>query len=187
MTSLNQSATQQFDYCWHPLKRVAKQRIPKALWPWLAQTASLTHCLRQAGHLEVQVLEDCWGKATHREQRRLGLHPREAVRVRTVLLHVDGIPVVYGRSIIPARSLRGHWRFLTHLGSKPLGGYLYRQTRQTRSRIEITRLPAGILSHRTEALWARRSVFYGYGPGVLVNEAFFPEIDTLQPPKLTYE
>ena len=182
MTLMNPSAAQQFDYRWSPVHQINKVKVPKNLWPWLVTQDSLTAKLKSVGTLTVEVIEDSWGTPTGRERKRLSLRPREAARIRTVLLKVDGIIVIYARSIIPARSIKGHWRQVKHLKDKPLGGYLFQHKALTRSSIEVTQLPKRMFPNQPDALWARRSVFQQFGPGILVNEAFFDEINQLKPP-----
>lgn len=180
MTLINSSAAQQFDYRWSAIHQISKVKIPKNLWPWLVTQDSLTAKLQSLGTLTVDVIEDAWGTPTVRERKRLKLRPRDAARIRTVLLKVDGEAVIYARSIIPARSLKGHWRHVKHLKNKPLGGYLFQHRALSRSRIEVTQLPKRLFPNQPNALWARRSVFHQFGPGILVNEAFFDEINQLK-------
>lgn len=182
MTLMNTSAAQQFDYRWSPIHQISKVKIPKNVWPWLITQDSLTAKLKSLGILTVDVLEDSWGIPTVRERKRLTLRPREAARIRTVLLKVDGEAVIYARSIIPARSLKGHWRQVKYLKDKPLGGYLFQHKALSRSSIEVTQLPKRMFPSQPNALWARRSVFHQFGPGILVNEAFFDEINQLKTP-----
>lgn len=182
MVHMNHAATRQLDYRWHPIHRVNKADIPASLWPWLVTQASLTAKLQSMGKLSVHVLEDSWGMPTHRERKRLKLRPRDAARIRTVLLKCDTKVVIYARSIIPARSLVRHWRRVKLLKEKPLGGYLFRYRGLSRSHIEVTQLPKNIFPEQANALWARRSVFHQFGPGILVNEAFFGDISDFKSP-----
>ncbi|ADZ93340.1 chorismate--pyruvate lyase family protein [Marinomonas mediterranea] len=179
MTLLNKNAARQFDYEWHALSCVNRQQIPSNILPWVSTPDSLTAKLQQAGSFKVEVISDYIGLPTQRERNRLNLHAREQARIRTVLLYCNHHVVIYGRSIIPLRSLRGHWRCLSKLADKPLGGYLFKNKQLSRSPIEVTQLPAGLMQNTEESLWARRSIFYGYGPGILVNEAFYPTIGQL--------
>ena len=176
MTLLNHKLTKQFDYRWHSIAQMRRSSIPKGIQPWLTTRFSITAKLRQAGHLRVEVLEDTWQSPSPRERLRLGLKSREMARVRSVILFVDNEPVVYARSIIPARSLKGAWRYLPYLDNRPLGGYVYKSKALRRSQTEVVKLPAGLIQNCPEPLWARRSVFMEYGPGILVNEAFYPAI-----------
>ncbi|SBS31074.1 Chorismate pyruvate-lyase [Marinomonas aquimarina] len=177
MSLLNLKLAQQFDYRWHSIEQVSRVTIPKNILPWLTTSHSITAKLRQAGQLRVEVLSDGWQTPSPRERLRLGLKSREVARVRTVILYVDDTPVVYARSIIPARSLKGAWRYLPYLGNRPLGGYVYKSKALRRSQTEVVKLPAGLIQNCDQPLWARRSVFIEYGPGILVNEAFYPAIE----------
>lgn len=176
MSLLNQEITKQFDYRWHTIAQIRSTNIPKDIQPWLTTRFSITAKLRHAGHLRVEVLEDSWQSPSPRERLRLGLKTREQARVRSVILFVDDEAVVYARSIIPARSLKGVWRYLPYLDNRPLGGYVYKSKALRRSQTEIAKLPSGLIQNCDEPLWARRSVFLEYGPGILVNEAFYPAI-----------
>lgn len=176
MTLLDSKRMRQFDYRWHSLSQVHRSGIPKAIYPWLKTRHSMTTKLRQAGILTVEVLADTWHSPSPRERIRLRLKLREKARVRSVILKVNDEPVIYARSIIPARSLKGAWRFLPFLGNRPLGGYVYQSKRLKRSAIEVVKLPQGLILNADQPLWARRSTFIEYGPGVLVNEAFYPSI-----------
>ncbi len=176
MNLLDSKKTQQLDYRWHAIAQVRRSAIPKDIFPWLITRFSITAKLRHAGKLRVEVLEDRWQSPTPRERIRLRLKARETARVRSVILYLDNEPVVYARSIIPARSLKGPWRYLPYLGNQPLGGYVYQSKALRRSPTEVVKLPAGLIQNSHEALWARRSVFIEFGPGILVNEAFYPAI-----------
>lgn len=179
MILMDPKLTQQFDYRWHTIRQVRRSSIPKNIRPWLTTKHSITSKLKQIGQLTVEVLDDSWQAPSPRERLRLKLKSREQARVRTVILSVDGVPVVYARSIIPARSLKGSWRYLPRLSNRPLGGYVYKSRSLKRSATEVVKLPAGLVQNSRASLWARRSAFIEYGPGILVNEAFYPAIEEL--------
>lgn len=176
---LNHQATKQFDYQWHSVRQAQSAKVHPIVWSWLTEPGSITARLERMGKLTVQVIRDSWGQATPREQRCLHLRPREAVRVREVVLRFHDVPVIYARSIIPARSLVGHWRRLPKLGNRPLGGYLFRNRTLVRGPIEIAQLPSTLFHQVCEPVWARRSVFYHLQQGILVSEAFLPAILSL--------
>ncbi|MBM6550595.1 chorismate--pyruvate lyase family protein [Marinomonas ostreistagni] len=181
MNLINHNLSRRFDYRWHTIHQIQRRQIPKHIRPWLTTQHSITAKLRHIGELSVDVIEDRWQAPSPRERTRLQLKPREMARVRTVILRVNDVPVVYARSIIPARSIKGSWRYLPHLDNRPLGGYVYKAKALRRSPTEITQLPAGLIENCDQALWARRSIFQQYGPGILVNEAFYPAIADFTP------
>ncbi|MFT2110568.1 chorismate--pyruvate lyase family protein [Marinomonas sp. 2405UD68-3] len=182
---LNFNATQQFDYHWQPLSQARTDTIPRYLKRWLSEPGSLTALLESVGKLSVEVIQDTWGKPTQRERWTLELRPREAVRVREVILKVDGLAVIYARTIIPAKALVGHWRYLSKLKKQSLGGYLFKNKALIRSPIEIALLPKTFFHHIDDDVWARRSVFKQYNRRVLVSEAFLPSIAQLPIKKQT--
>lgn len=176
---LNFSATQQFDYHWQPLSQARMDTIPNKIKFWLRETGSLTALLSNAGVLSIDVINDGWGQPTQRERKVLSLRAREAARVREVVLKVNGTPMIYARSIIPARALVGHWRHLSKLKNQSLGGFLFQDKQLVRGPIEIVSLPNNLFHEVNESVWARRSIFKQYNRGVLVSEAFLPAITKL--------
>ncbi|WP_240009581.1 chorismate--pyruvate lyase family protein [Marinomonas algicola] len=176
---LNFSVTKQFDYHWQPLSQARMDSIPNNLKFWLRETGSLTALLERLGILSIEVINDGWGQPTQRERKALSLRAREATRVREVILNINGTPMIYARSIIPASALIGHWRHLSQLKSQSLGGFLFKDKKLVRSPIEIVSLPSNVFNNVNEAVWARRSIFKQYNKGVLVSEAFLPAITTL--------
>jgi chorismate--pyruvate lyase len=91
---------------------------------WLTHTQSLTSRIKsRCKHFQVQVLFEGEDVLVPIESRLLGV--RGSSRAREVLLIADGHPVVWARTVVPSRALRGPWFFLRGLGSKPLGARLF--------------------------------------------------------------
>jgi chorismate--pyruvate lyase len=180
---------------------------------WLTGEGSLTQRLKRAsGRFEVVRLAQRRGGASSDEvdcirprssggpglqgQRnvRRGAPRRLDVLAREVLLVCDGSPTVFAHSVIDAAALRGRWRWLAGLGSRPLGEALFRdpQVRRGPLRFRQLRAPdrrylraAAELSARglpvPHVLWARRSVFGAGGRQLLVTEVFLPAVASLAP------
>jgi chorismate--pyruvate lyase len=163
-----------------------------ALLPWLRDAGSLTARIRaRCSRFAVQVV--CQElAAVHRDEALLlGLRPGERAWVREVLLVADGRPVVFARSVLPPRNVRGAWNLFHGIGSRPLGQALFsdpaisrlplacrhldgRDARYHRARAALIRYAPAQSLPRT--LWARRSVFLLRGSALMVSEAFLPEI-----------
>ena len=166
--------------------------LPAGLLPWLRDAGSLTARIRaRCRRFAVQVV--CQKLATvHRDEALLlGLRPGERAWVREVLLVADGRPVVFARSLLPPRNVRGAWNLFHGIGSRPLGQALFsdpairrlplacrrldgRDARYHRARAALTGYAPAQSLPRT--LWARRSVFLLRGRALMVSEAFLPEI-----------
>jgi len=165
---------------WRPLDRRHLARLPPWLAPWLGDPGSLTARLQQryGGRLEVRPLSQRRVALTRDEGRLLDLPRGRRVRLREVLLCVDGRPRVYAHSLLPDASLRGRMYPLARLGQRPLGAWLFSQPDLLRDHMDHARvpLPAILGSECASAgpghAWARRSRFRVAGLPILVTEAF---------------
>ncbi|HVK99710.1 MAG TPA: chorismate lyase [Dongiaceae bacterium] len=152
-------------------------RIPRAYRSWLLDPGSLTRRLirESDGHFRVQVLRQGFLSAYPEERRQLGLELGEWPFVREVALRCHDTPWVFARTLIPAATLQGPAKALTHLGTKPLGAVLFNDPRVRRGPIAVCRLRGSQLGEawREEGeIWGRRSCFYLAGLPLLVSEYF---------------
>lgn len=160
--------------------RHARTGVPAQWRPWLFDQGSLTARLvaRSGGDFCVQVLAQRWALPTAAERRALGLGLRQRALIREVLLRGRGQPWVYARSVLPPALLRGRYRFLTHLGGRPLGALLFRDPRLRRGPIAVAKCPVPPLPELRGSTglgaWQRRSLFYLGGRPLLVAEMFLP-------------
>lgn len=102
---------------------------------------------------------------------------------RDVLLMDGEVPVVYAHSVLRADDLRGPWRAISRMGTRPLGAALFADPRIERQPLHFRRLHRGhplycaaMAATRADLppLWARRSAFCLQGAPLLVTEAFLP-------------
>lgn len=156
---------------------VPPYRVPRTFRDWLLDPGSLTRRLvrESGGHFRVQVLRQGFLPAYPEERRELGLEWREWPFVREVALRCHDTPWVFARTLIPAATLKGPARALTHLGTKPLGAVLFNDPRVRRGPIAVSRLNGARLGRSWTAegeIWGRRSCFYLAGLPLLVSEYF---------------
>lgn len=143
------------------------------LQEWVLATESLTERL-------VSVTD---GFAVHLiQQSALPLHTSEISAlqdddyvVREVVLHDDGTPLVFARSVIPQCLCQGEF---VGLGNQPLGKILFNDTRFVRQPFSLTRIAQhsqfASAWDATEDLVGRRSVFTYADSQLLVAEVFLP-------------
>lgn len=134
----------------------------------------------------MRVLDEGWQRPRLDEAQILGM-PKAAVGwVRQVQLLCDGEPWVFARTIIPATTLTGEQRQLTHLGNRPLGAFLFADPGMRRGPVELACILPGqaMFKCATEDLagspggiWGRRSVFQVGGKPLLVTEVFLPAVE----------
>ncbi|WP_245932355.1 chorismate--pyruvate lyase family protein [Isoalcanivorax indicus] len=160
---------------WQPLARV---RAPAPMADWLADTGSLTHRLRQLGQFSVLPLRQRIAAPAPQEARLLQQPPRHAALIREVCLHVDGVPVVYARSVLPLTSLTGANRVLGHMARRSLGAELFRRPRARRCAVWAATFPPGALpvAAGDTPVWGRQSLFRKRGKPLLVAEVFLPAL-----------
>ncbi len=154
--------------------------------PWLIDDGSLTARLKaRYADFSVQPVVLEYAKAFRDEAEKLGPKAYQTALIREVLLMGNGQPAVFAHSVLPRASLRGQWRILGKLGSKPLGEALFANPRVKRTALEYKKLSAcSPISMRVPehiqikgaVLWARRSLFKLGRAKILVTEVFLPHI-----------
>lgn len=94
--------------------------------------------------------------------------------VREVLLICQGRPWVFARTVMPRTTASRAGRYLTKLGTRPLGEALFRDSRVKRG--QLTATPVKISDHSgTYSGWGRYSQFYINSDPLLVSEYFLSE------------
>lgn len=159
---------------------------PNPLHRWLTDRGSLTSRIkahfpafnlkRLGQSLQVPHPDEC---------RHMGFRAGELAVVREVLLKSNDTPLVFAHSIAARRDVRGVWRGLSRLGSRPLAEMLFNDPTVARLPMEYHRIDARhplfqrslvVAPHHAKSLWARRSVFVKHGRPLLVTEVFLPGI-----------
>lgn len=169
LTSMN------FDVRWTDLRRVTRLHAPLCWQRWLTDRASLTQHLLNAsnGKFRVEVVRQGWARPTRSEAQTLGIPIRQLALIREVHLLGNDQVWVYARSIIPASTMTGRERQLSHVGNRSLGSILFSDPTMHRGPLQISRLQ---LSNQ-QTVWARRSKFFLSGKPLLVCEVFLPALE----------
>ena len=169
LTSMN------FDVRWTGLRRVTRLHAPQCWQRWLTDRASLTQHLITASqdHFRVEVVRQGWARPTRSEAQELGIPMRQLALIREVHLLGNDQVWVYARSIIPASTITGRERQLSHVGNRSLGTILFTDPTMRRGPLQITRLK---LTNQ-QKVWARRSTFFLSGKPLLVCEVFLPALE----------
>ena len=166
------------------------QPVSPALRRWLKAPGSLTARLRDLGTVHLEVMSQGTRRLWPAERRLL---KQSSGHVREVILCVDGQALVWARSITSQRALKGPWKALKGLGSRPLAELLFSHARVRRGRLArhawqrtgpeqararrdwhrvARRLPPG--RQGAAPGWARQSVFWHHGLPLRVMESFSP-------------
>lgn len=154
---------------------------------WLTEPDSLTaRCEGACRQFRIRVLGQGQGSPTPDEMKLFRLRPGQRTWIREVLLECDGVPVIYGHTVLPLAPRGRLTRWLAGLGSRSLGSLLFSHPGFCRGPIEFRRLdrrhPLFARAARaagpgdTACFWARRSTHSLDGQTVLVTEVFLPSI-----------
>ncbi|MDT8990386.1 chorismate lyase [Curvibacter sp. APW13] len=153
---------------------------------WLQVGGSLTAQLRRFGSVRIVVLHE--GLQALWPQERRDLHVACGY-VREVLILVNERPAVWARSATLPHAVKGPWRALANLGSRPLAELLFHDRSISRSALRCEPVPCCSLDaghirramvHLPQGLariaprWARSSVFSRHGLPLRVYESFAP-------------
>lgn len=158
--------------------------------PWLTYRHSLTRRIGERSRgFRVELVGQFFRFPNEDEYRALGRPSHRLAFVREVLLHANGTPVVMAHSIVGRRDLRGAWRSVAGLGTRPLAAVLFADRRVSREAFEYARVDArhplwrrarALVGRDFPALWARRSLFRLRGRPLMVTEVFLPPLKELR-------
>lgn len=172
---------------WHA--HVNHVNAPGWARPWLVDTASMTAKL-VARSERFRVRRLCQERAPGNadECALVALPRRMQVQQREVLLECDGVPVVFGHTVVPLSATTHDWPFFGTLGERSLGTTLFGDPRVARGRLEYARLRAGHpLMRRArlatglefDVLFARRCLYRRRNGLLLVTELLLPAVAAL--------
>ena len=129
--------------------------VATRLGQWLSAPGSLTARLRRLGTVRVEVLDQGRRRLWPQERRALGC---SIGHVREVVLRIDERPAVWARSSVPVRAVKGPWRAIRGLGTRPLAELLFTHRAVRRGPLQALRLLAhGPASAHMARQWARLS------------------------------
>ncbi|MBB5017857.1 chorismate--pyruvate lyase [Chitinivorax tropicus] len=159
---------------------------PRRLRPWLNERGSLTaRLISHSKQFCVEVIEQRLKPVQHDEARLVKLNARRKGLVREVVLRCNGVPAVFGHTVVCPQHLRRTWRFLARLGNRSLGSVLFANPLVVRQPLHFQRIDrrhplyrrmATLFPDLPPTLWARRSVFLLKHSPMLVTEVFLPAV-----------
>lgn len=154
---------------------MTSQKPSEALQAWLLDSGSFIQRLKQNNlRPQIVVLRQAWLLPEPAEAVCLNLGSRQAVFVREVEIREGRRPLMFARTVIPAKALTGRERLLAHLGTRSLGSVLFSYPDLVRSPFDFTlcRLP----QYASSELWERQSVFTINAKLILLREIYLPDL-----------
>ena len=171
---------------WH--RKAASVGAEGAMRGWLETKGSLTaRLVAHSDAFRVRRLHQQVALCSLEEAARVALPRRERVWEREVLLCCDGVPVVFGHTVVPMSATASDWPLFSALGEQSLGSTLFYDPKVVRGPLEFARLRAGhpLLARVRTALGAelgnnefhaRRCVYRRHQGLLMVTEVFLPAV-----------
>jgi len=157
-------------------------QIESKLKFWLLDMKSLSYRIRNIAKLEIVPIQARTSKIFLNENKIFGFKKSEHLYLREVLIYADKLPIMYARTILPSRCLRGFWHKIRKLNNKPLADIVFRTNHINRSRFkfkkpsindDFTKRIATFDLKNTNILATRQSIFKNRNEKVLLTEVFF--------------
>lgn len=167
---------------------------PARMREWLTADGSLTaRLVAHSQAFRVQRLRQHSGLCLADEAAAIGMRRPGRVWEREVLLRCDGVPVVFGHTVVATPCSAADWPLFSGLGERSLGSTLFKDPLVRRGELEFARLRAGHpLVRRALAAaggeeqavyYARRCLYRRRNGTLLVTEVFLPQVTRLTPNK----
>ncbi|EJF78682.1 Chorismate--pyruvate lyase [Candidatus Bartonella washoeensis] len=138
--------------------------VPASINDWLMELGSMTRRLENhCTCIRIEPQRECFITRDKLKEESEHLPDSSHYWLREIILMGDNQPWLLGRTVIPQETLLEHNQALMHLGSKPLGHYLFNSGTLTRDYIHIG---------QQGALWARRSRLRLAKKPLLLTELF---------------
>ncbi|ESK41108.1 hypothetical protein P256_00093 [Acinetobacter nectaris CIP 110549] len=146
------------------------KNIPPYLYDWLYASGSLTQQLTRLAHgqFHVEPIHSSFERLKLRDSTWLKMPSYHTSWVREAFLFgCEDIPWVKAKSIFPILSLQKKARIFRHLGTKPIGFFLFQRTLPLCER-RVVYLNEG---------WTRQSCYTWHGCKFIVQETFLPAFE----------
>ncbi|NOT11135.1 MAG: chorismate lyase [Methylococcaceae bacterium] len=169
---------------WFQHRQGSRHGLPENVQSWTYEAGSLTQRLRDyyGNAVSVKILFHQWRIPFLSERRLLRVHEQHYCLTREVLLHAEGTPLLVARTIIPAKTVKGVHRNLSHLGNRPLGEVIFSYPKLERLEMDVALVEPSAWSRaaiETAAInqptWGRRTVYAIVHRQMLVSEFFLPD------------
>ena len=161
-------------------------KIENKLKYWLIDVKSLSYRIRNIAKLEIIPIKVRKIKLFLNEKKVFGYKKPEKFYLREVLIYADTLPIMYARTILPSKYLRGFWRNIKKLKNEPLANIVFNKKRILRSHFkfrkpsyndEFSKRIRGFGLEKTKIVAIRESSFQNKNQKVLLTEVFFSNFD----------
>ncbi|MDC6484708.1 chorismate lyase [Methylophilaceae bacterium] len=157
-------------------------QIDSKLKFWLLDVKSLSYRIRNIAKLEIIPVKKNVSNIFHNEKKVFGDIKSEHLYLREVLIYADKLPIMYARTVLPSKYLRGFWHKIKKLNNKPLADIVFEKKMIIRSDFKFKKPSNNDSFSRkikifnlknTKILATRQSTFRYKNEKALLTEVFF--------------
>ncbi|MDA9210727.1 chorismate lyase [Methylophilaceae bacterium] len=157
-------------------------KIDSKLKLWLLDMKSLSYRIRSIAKLEIIPVKTSVKNIFLNEKKELGNIKSEHLYLREVLIYADKLPIMYARTALPLKYLRGFWHKIKKLNNKPLADIVFERKMIKRSDFkfkkpsindEFSRKVTILNLKNIKILATRQSTFQNKNKKVVLTEVFF--------------
>ncbi len=151
-------------------QRIWISALPAELRPWLYASGSLTQQLTDLaqGQFHVEPIQEHFQRLSFANAKWMQMPHQHTSWVRESYLYgSEQSPWVKAKSIFPILSLQKKARIFQHIGTKPIGWFLFQRTNPLCQR-RVVLLDEG---------WTRQSCYTWHGCKFIVQETFLPAFE----------
>ena len=155
---------------------------------WLLDMKSLSYRIRNIAKLEIIPIETRVSNIFLHEKKMFGYRKSEHLYLREVLIYADKSPIMYARTVLPSKYLRGFWHKIKKLNNRPLADIVFEKKIIIRSKFKFKK-PSNndnfskkikkLNLKNTKILATRQSTFKNKNEKAVLTEVFFNNFEKL--------
>ena len=164
-------------------------KIGVNLNPWVKDKGSLSNKIINIMPFRIKELKGRHIKAFNDEKVFFQKKNTGDLYIREALIFADKLPIVYARTVIPKKYLRGFWGRVKNLKNSPLSEIVFNKKYILRSNFvfknlsdndELTKRLNAYKIFERGRIMARKSVFNHRGQKALLTEVFLSSIEGIE-------
>ena len=153
---------------------------------WLLDMKSLSYRIRNIAKLEIIPVDSRGSNIFLDEKKVFDNKKSEHLYLREVLIYADKLPIMYARTVLPSKYLRGFWHKIKKLKNKPLADIVFDRKMIIRSDFKFkkpsindnfSRKIKMLNLKKTKILATRQSTFMNKNEKAVLTEVFFNNLE----------
>ena len=158
---------------------------------WVKNKSSLTDRIKKIANLKIRLVANNYKNKNLllSEKNFFPLHKAENIFLREVIIFANGVPIMYARTILPRKYLRGYWNDIKKLNTNSLSRIVYENPSIKRSNFlylapslnnKILKKINSFKMDSKNLVIGRQSYFEYKRKNILLTEYFFEAINNFE-------